>query len=322
MNRKLPCEIIQDLLPSYLDEITSEVTTKEVANHLATCKSCEKIYIDMKNPSMEQEEEKEEFTIDYLKKVRISTKKRITIGILGTILVIALGIFLKLYVIGFETTSYTVNAEVAGDTLKITGQFYDSASVYARSKIKTTDQGKEIVVYACLPSFWNEEGSFTLEYPKDVVSTTAVVGNYKIGSDGTKISPLTIELFGAKNRYIGNMSKNWNLTRILQISNQLGAFKNSLQTTKEPYGWTLEFETPVSKNEEQFFNEQMTRYSYVLLALVDNLGEVSWTYQMTSTPMTKTITSSDATTQLNCDIKSYAQSEEQLEMLISKLKLN
>ena len=34
---KIPCEMIQDLLPSYIDELTSEVTNREVEAHVSEC---------------------------------------------------------------------------------------------------------------------------------------------------------------------------------------------------------------------------------------------------------------------------------------------
>ena len=40
MKQKIPCEMIQDILPLYVDELTSEVTNKEVEAHLAECEAC------------------------------------------------------------------------------------------------------------------------------------------------------------------------------------------------------------------------------------------------------------------------------------------
>ena len=37
---KIPCEMIQDLLPSYIDELTSEVTNREVESHVSECGLC------------------------------------------------------------------------------------------------------------------------------------------------------------------------------------------------------------------------------------------------------------------------------------------
>lgn len=40
---KLPCELIEDLLPLYHDEVCSEKTKELVEEHLAQCKSCQSI---------------------------------------------------------------------------------------------------------------------------------------------------------------------------------------------------------------------------------------------------------------------------------------
>ena len=61
MKSKIPCEIIKDLLPLYVDELTSEVTDKEVELHVSECEDCNKSLQTMKNSDvvMDEEEEKE-----------------------------------------------------------------------------------------------------------------------------------------------------------------------------------------------------------------------------------------------------------------------
>lgn len=41
---KQDCEIVRDLLPLYIDHVTSEVTSDYVKKHLAECESCSRIY--------------------------------------------------------------------------------------------------------------------------------------------------------------------------------------------------------------------------------------------------------------------------------------
>ena len=43
------CDIIRDLLPSYIDGLTSEASTKLVEEHLAQCPQCRSCYEAMKN---------------------------------------------------------------------------------------------------------------------------------------------------------------------------------------------------------------------------------------------------------------------------------
>lgn len=42
MKNELSCDIVRDLLPLYVDEVTSDVTKQAVADHLAHCETCRK----------------------------------------------------------------------------------------------------------------------------------------------------------------------------------------------------------------------------------------------------------------------------------------
>ena len=45
MERK--CKLVQDLLPSYIDGVTSEDTKNFVEEHLKECKDCKKYFEEM-----------------------------------------------------------------------------------------------------------------------------------------------------------------------------------------------------------------------------------------------------------------------------------
>ena len=68
------------------------------------------------------------------------------------------------------------------------------------------------------------------------------------------------------------------------INDEVGVFDNELQTAEEPYGWTLRFEnnTPGGAHlDEQgiaWINWNMRRKAAQILAVVENLGYVSWSY--------------------------------------------
>ena len=70
-NTSLPCDIVQDLLPSYVDGILSDTSTCAVAKHLQSCKTCHDMYDDMVTDELRQDNtDQQEKEIDYLKKVR------------------------------------------------------------------------------------------------------------------------------------------------------------------------------------------------------------------------------------------------------------
>lgn len=53
------CEIVQDLLPLYYDDVCSPSSKKLVQNHLANCESCRNLYEELKNDSVDRIMEKE-----------------------------------------------------------------------------------------------------------------------------------------------------------------------------------------------------------------------------------------------------------------------
>lgn len=44
------CEVIQDLLPLYIDNICSDESRRMVSEHIESCNECKKLYENMSNP--------------------------------------------------------------------------------------------------------------------------------------------------------------------------------------------------------------------------------------------------------------------------------
>ena len=83
MKDKIPCDIIQDLLPLYADGLTRENTGKEIEEHLKECALCRESYDRMKSSveacvrGQKQEAERE---IDYLKAVKKRNIRNMVLG--------------------------------------------------------------------------------------------------------------------------------------------------------------------------------------------------------------------------------------------------
>ena len=83
--KKIECDIIQDLLPSYSDKISSKATNKLVKEHLQQCKNC-KIVLEKMNKDIDisyigNQDEK----IDYLKGFKKRKKAIVILSIAMTI---------------------------------------------------------------------------------------------------------------------------------------------------------------------------------------------------------------------------------------------
>lgn len=118
-------------------------------------------------------------------------------------------------------------------------------------------------------------------------------------------------LFELKNAYVGDVSANGRIASALGIAANLGGFTNELQTAVEPYGWKFIFE---EEPEGEF--DKMSDYAVVLMALIDNLGYVEWDY---SGGVTLTLSADGASKRIGRDVKSAADTVEDLNELLDEL---
>ena len=71
---KNECEIVNDLLPNYVESLVSEETKKFVNEHIKNCEKCKKkleILKEDKNKKQRREREEQKIEIDHLKKYKI-----------------------------------------------------------------------------------------------------------------------------------------------------------------------------------------------------------------------------------------------------------
>lgn len=103
---KTNCNIIKDLLPSYIDELCSIESKQLVEEHFVECNTCKKLYEQMTQEDLYHKHEKTNTNkeIDYLKKFRLNVNKK------NTILLIAAAILLFLQInINYNAYLYFVN---------------------------------------------------------------------------------------------------------------------------------------------------------------------------------------------------------------------
>lgn len=84
MKNKKECEIVQDLLVNYVDDVLNPESKKLVEEHLIECNECERKLKQIKE-DVKNNDNKEQIELDYLKKLRIKSKIKsicMTLGIL------------------------------------------------------------------------------------------------------------------------------------------------------------------------------------------------------------------------------------------------
>lgn len=84
------CKIIQDLLPNYVENLTSNETNEFIEMHLKECKECEKS-ADIMKKGIDAEQKKLNKQIDYLKKYK---RKMVILKAIISIIVIFVIVFL------------------------------------------------------------------------------------------------------------------------------------------------------------------------------------------------------------------------------------
>jgi len=324
-NRQIPCEMIQDILPLYAESLTSEVTNREVEEHLADCEICREnknrlmMTLEQESNRRQQEGKKE---IDYLKKVRRAGKKNIAVT-LGVVFALFLVCMVKVFVIGSPSENFAVLfTNVYEDRVEIGGMCYNSAMTYRDYKVKTLSDGStKLVIYTALPSVVGWSGNFTITLDLEEIGTQIQVGDVTVKADGTVIGGRANAVYGAKNPYVGDMVANGRLVQALGLTNVLGGATNELQTAAEPYGWTFHFTDAVRNS--LIFDEQMRAYACALIAMTENLSEVRWTYTVElsegAVVRENSITAEECSDMAGADIKSFAESPEKVQELLDIL---
>lgn len=86
MKNDLSCEVVKDLLPLYIDDLTSDVTNSAIEDHIHSCSQCSEVLIRIREPEIFPEDESAD--IDFLKKNRKINKRNILIGIIATFVIV------------------------------------------------------------------------------------------------------------------------------------------------------------------------------------------------------------------------------------------
>ncbi len=313
-DKNLKCEIVRDLLPSYIDGLTSDVTNQAVEEHLAACEDCRQIYERMKDPDKDKEENQKE--VDYLKKIRKHTRKMVLRTVIIALLVTLAGFVLKLFVIGTNVSPDGIYMTVEGDSsaINVNGSLRSSATCVSHVSFTEENGIVELHVREALAGIY-KDASFQQSYTAKDPVHTVMIGNRIIWEDGVSISETASRLYKSKNSYVGDNSADSNITQILGIEVDFGEYTMELQTEGEPYGMTIVLkDTPDSKKKAIMQSD-----SILLLAEIKNLDSVTWKTE--NGEQAFSMTTSEASELVGVDIKKAANSPSELQTLLDLLHI-
>ena len=300
---ELSCAIVEDLLPTYVEGLTSEETNAAVMAHLESCPACAAKRAAMGAEDVPSEEAAGEASreVDYLKKVRRRGRRRIMLAVLATLLVLAAGFAAKAFLIGspLDPDRMVVTSFYQWDgRFQVTVVSTDSGVAFHGWTEENQDGVVSITARSVLPSFLYHTDGGTRSFSSKGVTEIWLgeVGEGRlIWQEDTEISADAWALYQAQTPYVGDNSA---VGRVLAaVDTWYGPpivdYTISLQTSSEPYGLTIHFDsvTAYVSGAGRSLDKRMYAIAPSLLALIGNLGEVRWTYAAPDgTAVTRSVT--------------------------------
>ena len=280
MKNDLTCGVVRDLLPSYVEGLTSQETNTAVECHLADCPDCTRLRADLAGETPPPPEEVKE--VDYLKKVKRRGRRRVVAAVAVTVLVLALGIAAKLFLIGspanwdtWENYNFTARTNVPN---QLDISFYpDELPDTAYCHWNVTNENGIVCVNArkVLPSVFHD----TAEHWEHI-SLSGVrevwVANQLVWQGGVVISPQMDRVYQTKTPYVGNASAVGQVVSAGRFD-WLGDYTLELQTSAQPYRLTLNFSDPQSS--QAFHPQDLYQDMAAALAVIGNLDEIECAFQ-------------------------------------------
>ena len=280
MKNDLTCGVVKDLLPSYVEGLTSQETNTAVERHLADCPDCTRLRADLAGETPPPPEEVKE--VDYLKKVKRRGRRRVVAAVAVTVLVLALGIAAKLFLIGspanwdtWENYNFTARTNVPN---QLDISFYpDELPDTAYYNWNVTNENGIVRVSArkVLPSVFHD----TSEHWEHI-SLSGVrevwVANQLVWQGGVVISPQMDRVYQTKTPYVGNASAVGQVVSAGRFD-WLGDYTMELQTSAQPYRLTLNFSDPQSS--QAFHPQDLYQDMAAALAVIGNLDEIECAFQ-------------------------------------------
>ena len=322
MKNDLTCAVVRDLLPSYIDKLTSEETNEAVERHLEGCEDCRKVLAGMQGEGGPAAEENKAETkeIDYLKKVRTGTWKRVIAGIVAAAFVFGAGAWIKVHRIGNNMDPSAVNITrvvVSGDTVAVAGNFKDKSLGVTHTDMLLKEDGvMELAYRAAKKNGMDNEFSFAVSGGESYADLQEIrMGERIVWYQGALIDEQTSDVYNARHAYVGDMPANGRLANALGIREAIGPYENELSTAAEPYGWTFYSQKDLTNQELAAIRQELQRDAAVLLACVDNLGWVDFQF-MNGTSVK--LTAEEASAIRNTDIKKEAEDPARLQILMEE----
>jgi len=320
---ELPCEVVRDLLPSYVDGLTCETTNELVDAHIETCALCRAALAAMRAPEAEPENNSSVKEIDFLKKNKRRNRAVVLWSLVGALLLAFAVLFMRVFVIGEELSYGCVvprNIRVEGNHLTADLDCMDSARVISEVYYEEQDGVVTLRARGVLVSFLHGPGA-RAEYTASEPIRQVRMPERIYWADGEAISKLASDVYLTRHDYVGDMPANKAAADALGISERFGPYENELHTAKLPYCWTIRFQNDLGGLDGVTLADEMEQIACILFATIGNLDTLEVEYDYNGSFIHYTFSADYYSKLLGQDIKTFGESPKALEDLIRRVEL-
>lgn len=287
MKNELTCEVVQDLLPSYVDHLTSDITNTAIVSHVKNCEDCRRILAAMQAPeSLPEKDPADASTIDFLKKNRKKNRNRILASVLTVALLLSGFWGWKVYISPRSMTdTSTMNYSVTvtdSKKIQIKGSLTDHSLGVSGINYTVDADNPGIVTINVRANRLSasKNNTFSDETTEKHKIEKVYVNDWIAWENGTAIQPKAAQIYNTIHPYVGSMSDNGKTLTALGINDVLPIATHELQTTDEPYGWTMNLDGSFKKSQQTELERTMKNYAMVILVCTENLGSVTFSYSL------------------------------------------
>lgn len=322
MKNKLSCAVVRDILPLYIEELTSEETNIEVSQHLEECSECKKLELSMKSEMKDEVIEGIEDEIDGFKIIKRRNKKKVLLsaGISFVLLLIFVGaIVYKTYLKGSVTDRHNINYKyisVLDNKLELELSLKDKSLGITNYSINEKD-GVVTVNIMSAPKSTFSKSSIDIEKKYKKKIKKVMIMDAVIWEDDFYINEPIIEIFCNKTTGVEDKEK---LTKLMDsvstLVPYLGVVLNDTKASGDACGVMLKASKIKGTSKEEAI-EYMNMYSCYMFAAVYELNYIEWKYRLKDgKEETYYLELDEACKLLNvADIKIYGTSAANLERL-------
>lgn len=283
MKNDLTCAVVRDLLPSYVEGLTAEETAGAVERHLGSCPDCAARLEAMRTPPAPAGAEAVETAkeVDYLKQVKRRSRRRVAAAALATAACLLAVFLVKIFIIGTPLQAQSVavtEREIEDGVLRLTVSSPDSGRALRGWRVETADGVASIYARDVLVSPLYHDGAGFLNIDLEDVREVWLGGisGELVYQEGVVVSREALRRYEARTPYVGDAPALGGVARAVGLDSQRWSYTTELSTSQRPYRWTINFQDFWGDTSADTWMRGL--YGPLMLALVDNLDEVGWTY--------------------------------------------